>query len=357
MDNIFEQKCKNCGAPLRYDPESGMLVCDHCGTKTEIPEEMRPKDVSFDGFDFERLEKQAESDSAEALPIYHCVSCGAELIAPQEQIATTCPYCSNNIVLTDKVSGKLRPDGIIPFRIDKKHLPDAMKRYYKGKVLLPRNFFSQSTMGNITGVYVPFWMFSGRLQGDLVYHAETRSTHREGDYLVTNVNHYEVKRHADLSFEDVPVDASSRIDDRLMDSIEPFDMSEAKAFDMRYLAGFTADRFDQEKGDVAGRARRRMTATAENAVASSLSAYSGAYRTGGDLAAQIRARYMLLPVYLFSLSCEGKSYDFAVNGQTGRVMGDLPVSKSTSARYFAVRMIIPAAVIIGIFVVKYLLGA
>lgn len=357
MDNILEQKCKNCGAPLRYDPESGMLVCDHCGTRTEIPEEMRPKDVSFDGFDFDRLGKQAEAESPEALPIYHCVSCGAEVIAPAEQIATTCPYCSNNIVLTDKVSGKLRPEGIIPFRIDQKHLPDAMKKYYKGKVLLPKNFFSQSTMGKITGVYVPFWMFSGRLCGDLVYHAETQSTHREGDYLVTDTNHYEVKRHADLRFEDIPVDASGRIDDRLMDSIEPFDMSDAKAFDMRYLAGFTADRFDLEKGDVADRAKRRMATTAENAVNSSLAAYSSAYRTGGNLAAQIKARYMLLPVYLFSLTHEGKSYEFAVNGQTGRVMGDLPVSKSVSARYFAVRMIIPAAVIIGIFAVKYMLGA
>ncbi|MBR5756796.1 MAG: TFIIB-type zinc ribbon-containing protein [Firmicutes bacterium] len=216
-NNITEQKCIKCGAPMRYDPGSGMYVCDYCGTKIELPKDQRPDDLSFSGFDFSNLYKLAETDSSETLPIYNCVSCGAEVIAPAEQIATTCPYCGNNIVLTDKVAGRLRPDGVIPFRIDKSHLPDAMNRFYKGKVLLPRNFFSRSTMGNVTGVYVPFWMFSGRLSGQLTYHAQDSTTRRQGDYLLTDTKHYEVKRDADLSFETIPVDASGRIDDKLMD--------------------------------------------------------------------------------------------------------------------------------------------
>ncbi|MBR5756016.1 MAG: TFIIB-type zinc ribbon-containing protein [Firmicutes bacterium] len=356
-NNITEQKCSKCGAPMRYDPGSGMYVCDYCGNKIELPQDQRPKDISFSGFDFSNLYRLAEKDSNETLPIYNCVSCGAEVIAPAEQIATTCPYCGNNIVLTDKVAGRFRPDGVIPFRIDKNHLPDAMNKYYKGKVLLPKNFFSRSTMGNVTGVYVPFWMFSGRLRGQLVYHAGASTSHRQGDYILTRTKHYEVKRDADLSFEDIPIDASGRIDDKLMDSLEPFDMSDARDFDMRYLAGFTADRFDKERHDVADRAKRRMSVTAEKALASSLREYDSAVRTGGSLAADIKTRYLLLPVYLFTLTHGNQEYKFAVNGQTGKVVGDLPVSKSVSAKYFAVRMIIPAAAIIGIFVAKYMMGA
>ncbi|MBR5756797.1 MAG: hypothetical protein IKX96_04470 [Firmicutes bacterium] len=134
-------------------------------------------------------------------------------------------------------------------------------------------------------------------------------------------------------------------------------MSDARDFDMRYLAGFTADRFDKERHDVADRAKRRMQATAEKALASSFGGYDSAVRTGGSLQADIKTRYLLLPVYLFSLMHGDKEYKFAVNGQTGKVVGELPVSKSVSAKYFAVRMIIPAAAIIGIFVAKYLMGA
>ncbi|MBQ6915780.1 MAG: hypothetical protein IJQ65_08660 [Kiritimatiellae bacterium] len=356
-DHVMEQKCASCGAPLRFDPEQGRLVCDSCGASQAIPDELQIGDVDLGGFDFGAMASGAADADAQSLPIYNCVSCGAEVIAPAEQIATTCPYCGNNIVLTDKVSGKLRPDGVVPFRIDKKQLPDAMNRFYKGKALLPKNFFSEQAMSKVTGVYVPFWMFSGRIGGTLRFRGETATTSREGDYVVTRTHHYQLERDADLSYKDVPVDASGRIDDKLMDSLEPFDLADAKGFDMRYLAGFTADRFDREKGDVADRAKRRMIASAESAVESTLTGYSGVRRAGGSLTARLKARYMLLPVYLFSIAYDGADYQFAVNGQTGKVVGTLPVSKSVSSRYFFVRMGAVAAAVAAAFVVKYLMGA
>ena len=357
MERIREQKCASCGAPLQFDPETGKLVCQSCGAVQDIPAEPEAKDVSLEGLDFEALTGQATEDGAEAVPIYNCVSCGAEIIAPQEQIATTCPYCGNNVVLTDKVSGKLRPDGVVPFHIDARQLPGAVKEFYRGKALLPRNFFSESTMGKVTGVYVPFWVFSGRIDGMLSFRGERSSSRREGSYVVTTTNHYRLNRDVGLSFSDVPVDASGRIADELADSLEPFDLSEAKPFDMRYLAGFTADRFDRAKDDMAERAGRRMTASAERAALRTLSGYSGVVRTGGSLKAKLSARYLLLPVYLFSILHEGKSYSFAVNGQTGKVVGTLPISKQTSTRYFLLRAGVAAAVVVAAFVAKYLMGA
>ena len=153
------------------------------------------------------------------------------------------------------------------------------------------------------------------------------------------------------------MDASGRISDKLMDSLEPFRMAEVKALDVRYLAGFTAERFDQAQDSVAERARGRMIASAEDAVTSTLSGYSALRRAGGELHARLNARYLLLPVYLFSIEYGGKSYDFAMNGQTGKVVGELPVSKTVSRNHFLLRMGATAAVIIGAFVAKYMLGA
>ena len=140
MDSIKEQKCPDCGAAMRFDPLSDKLVCDYCGKIMEIvtpkeepanveniseqadtvDEEKKEKEKKeksdtssiVEGFDFNSLNEMASRPDAESLPIFNCVSCGAEVIAPAEQMATTCPYCGNNIVLTQKASGTLRPDGL-----------------------------------------------------------------------------------------------------------------------------------------------------------------------------------------------------------------------------------------------------
>lgn len=418
MSQIAEQKCPACGAPLRFDPASGMLVCDYCGTKTELPKVQKPgkdmkkpakdkdsaqtgsqavpagnaaqgkpaaapgtvqahstaeaqaiqkekdkkrkkpvEDDEIDGFDFNSLNDMVTDPNAMALPIYNCVSCGAEVIAPAEQVALTCPYCGNNIVLTEKVTGKLRPDGVIPFKIQAKDLPAAVNHFYKDKKLLPRHFFSESTMGKVTGVYVPFWVFSGDVKGTLGYNAQTSSSSRSGDYIITQTNYYKLVRDAALAFDNLPVDASGRIEDRLMDSLEPFNAAETQPFDMRYLAGFTADRFDQKKSAISERASSRMKNSAYSIVNSQATAgYGSCSLTKGRLNADINAKYILFPVYMFDISYRGTDYHFAVNGQTGKVVGDVPTDSNVSFLYFLKRFAIVGGGLFAMSVAKYMLG-
>ena len=358
MDPIREQKCPGCGAAMRFDPKQGKLVCDYCGSTMEIPQAEQPVETTLQGLDFDALSAQASDPHAQALPVYNCVSCGAEVIVPAEQAALTCPYCGNNIVLTDKVTGALRPDGVVPFRIEKKDLSEAMTRFYKDKVLLPRNFFSDSAMSKVTGVYVPFWVFDGTLSGTLSFRADrTGAIYRQGDYEVTEIEHFRLLRDVTAVFKDLPVDASGRIDDALMDSLEPFDMADVKPFDMRYLAGFTADRFDRMKDDMAQRAKGRMLSTADSMIAShATSGYEHAVRTGGDLNASLKARYLLLPVYLFDLTYGGKTYHFALNGQTGKVVGEVPTDKGLSRAHFFKRALPAAAAVLLYSFVRYMMG-
>ncbi len=373
-DQVFEMECPACGATMRFDPGSNKMVCDWCGTTAEIESEKKEetadpektdtpeaapkkKNEEIEGFDFATLNDSVIDEDASDLPIYNCKSCGAELIAPPEQISLTCPYCGNNVVLTDKVSGKLRPNGIIPFKITPKELPDSMNRFYKNKVLLPKGFFSEARMSKVTGVYVPFWMFSGTLSGDLSFSGEKSSDHRSGNYIITETSHYSLNRKVTLPFENVPVDASGKINDALMDSLEPFDMKDVVDFDMRYLAGYTSERFDEPKDTIEERARKRMSATAETAVGSRAGAgYSNVHKTSGSLKASLTAKYLLLPVYMFHLNHGKKKYEFAVNGQTGKVVGNLPIDKDVSRMYFIKRFGAVAAGILAIFVVKYLTG-
>jgi len=359
IDEVAEQKCPRCGAPLIFDPENGDMYCQYCGTRSEIPtpQKLAKEDTDeLSGFDLNALTEQASMADSQDLPIYNCKSCGAELIAPPAQFALTCPYCGNNIVLTEKASGNLRPDAIIPFKISSKVLPAAVKKFYRGKVLLPRRFFSENTMGKVTGVYVPFWVFSGTVSGTLRFTGDTSSGSRKGDYIHTTTKYYALEREVSVGFENVPVDASGRIDDKLMDSLEPFNLKEAVPYDIKYLAGFTAERFDEKKTAVTNRAKKRMFATADSAVQKKITGYSHVKRTGGNLKADFNAKYILFPVYLFSISFNDIKYKFAVNGQTGKVCGDLPIDKKVCTAYFILRMAGIAAAFILVFIIKYLMG-
>ncbi len=359
MDPVKEQKCAACGGPLRFDPETGKLVCDYCGSVFDIGTQgsAQVPENTLDGYDFGALSAHAASTTAEGLPIYNCVSCGAEVIAPPQEMALTCPYCGNNIVLTEKVSGNLRPDGLIPFKITAKELPKLMNEFYKGKKLLPKNFFSESRMEKVTGVYVPFWVFSGRISGNLKFSGEVSSSRRSGDYIITETEHYLVGRNVSMDFLDLPVDASGRVADELTDSLEPFRMEDEKPFDMQYLAGFTADRFDRARDDVAERARERMNNSATSLASAQVSEkYSNVSSLGGKLLADLSARYLLFPVYLFQLAHGKNSYSFAVNGQTGKVVGSVPTDKKVSWQYFLRRAGIGLAAVLLLCFVLYLMG-
>lgn len=359
MENIKEQKCPSCASAMRFDPDKGLLVCDYCGTTVDVETGKSPKAGTREnrGFDFASLNKIAMQENPEELPIYVCVSCGSEVISDPEQFALTCPYCGNNIVLTDKVSGNMRPNRVIPFKINSKELPNAVRKYYKGKRLLPRSFFSESKIGGVTGLYVPFWVFSGRVSGEMNFICENTSSYRDGDYIINETKYYDVTRDISVEFDDLTVDASNKVADDLMDSLEPFNMDEAVDFNTGYLAGFTADRFDVESDKISDRAMRRMeNSTMSIAMGDVRTEYSAYKMTGNSLRADFDVSYTLLPVYLFDVEHNKNKYSFAVNGQTGKVVGRLPIDKGVVISRFAMRTGIVSAVLFAGFTLMYFMG-
>lgn len=371
-----EQKCPACGAPLRFDAALGLLVCDYCGTQTRLearpapaPQQGQPgkpgkpgqnqagDPIQYEGFDFSTLNDQAVQCDAASLPVYNCVSCGAELICAPQQVALTCPYCGNHIVRTDQLSGALRPNGIIPFRITPSQLPAAVQRYYSGKKLLPKGFFSESAIGPVTGVYVPFWVFDGELEGHYTFSGTTASSRRRGDYIITDTKYYDLLRDARVCFRSLPVAAASTVENKLMDALEPYAMEDAVPFDPGYLAGFTAERFDLKKEGIAQRARQRMRNTTDDLVLSqSTGGFSNVHQKKGRVRASLDAKYILFPIYLFHVEFRGKRYPFCVNGQTGRVVGDLPVDEKQSRRFFLLRFGLAAGALMLRSIVAYFMG-
>ena len=224
-------------------------------------------------------------------------------------------------------SGELKPDFILPFRLGKEDAVKALKEHCKGKILLPKAFTDENHVQEIRGVYVPFWMFDGKAQGDARYEATRSHSYTSGDYEITKTEHYDVYRAGSVTFEKVPVDASSKMPDDHMDSIEPYDYEELKNFSTAYLPGFLADKYDVSVEESRERADERCMGTLDAALLDSVKGYDTCTRQAGstDLV-RGKVHYALMPVWMLNTRWQGKDFLFAMNGQTGKLEGDLPVS-------------------------------
>jgi uncharacterized Zn finger protein (UPF0148 family) len=354
-DQVTNYQCPACTGPLHFSPQTGKLVCDYCGSSfdpAQIGNRYAEKEQKARDAFAEAETKPAEDWGADGagMKTYSCPSCGAQLVCDASSAASSCPYCGNPTVVSGQFGGALRPDWVIPFRLDKNQAVAALKRHYQGKILLPRAFKSENQLQKLQGVYVPFWLFTGRAQADCRFRAEQIFVHQEGDWEVTTTRHYQVSRRGTLDFARVPADGSSRMPDDCMDSLEPFDYGELKPFSAAYLPGFLADRYDVGADESAGRAGKRCENSAAGAMQRDVQGYSTVVTTSADVKLQReKTEYALLPVWTLLTKWRGKDYFFTMNGQTGKFVGDLPVSK---AKYWGIF----AGVTIGAGLLLSLLG-
>jgi len=275
---------------------------------------------------------------------YVCPSCGAELLCDVTTAATSCPYCGNPTVVPGQFADTRKPDYVIPFKVDKDAAVAALKQHYKGKPLLPGSFASENHLEEVKGVYVPFWLFDGEATANVTFAATRSRVHTTASERITTTEHYRVERSGKVSFEKVPVDGSTKMPDSHMDAIEPFDYAQMEPFSMAYLPGFLADKYDVDADSCADRAQERCRNSAIAAMEETVTGYSSCSVQHADV--QIRqndTHYALLPVWLLSTKWQEKNYLFAMNGQTGKLIGDLPVSKGKLALWFVALFAVFAA--------------
>ena len=361
-DKVTNYQCPACTGPLHFDSTTGKLVCDYCGSAYEVADieaqyaqKQQKADAAAASDEKKAAARRAKAadenpvwSEAEAsgLSSYSCTTCGAELVCDATTAATTCPYCGNPTVLGGKLSGKLKPEYILPFKMDKNAAIAQLTKYYKGKAFLPKAFKSQNHIAEIQGVYVPFWLFDAEADARGSYDGQVSESHREGDYRVTTTQHYDVRREGTATFARVPVDGSSKMPDEHMDSIEPFDYSELKPFSTAYLPGFLADRYDEDAKTCADRAKTRIENSTAEALRHTLSEYAVVDTKEENINVRMKkAHYTLLPVWMLHTRWKEQDFLFAMNGQTGRLIGDLPVDKGRVAAWFA-RIALPLMAIL-----------
>lgn len=361
---ITTYQCPACTGPLHFAGESGKLECDYCGKSYEVAE----IEKLFSEKEAASVAAQAKADAARerenaaalepgmawdaqesaGMKSYNCPSCGAEMICDATTAATSCPYCGNPTIVPGQFTGGLKPELVIPFRLDKQAAVAALKKYYKGKKFLPKAFREQNHIEEIQGVYVPFWLCDCRVDGTATYHATNSRTWKEGDYEITETDHYQVDRSGRIGFERIPVDASTKMPDAHMDAIEPYDYSEIRPFSTAYLPGFLADKYDVSQQDSMARIETRAENSAEMELRNTVRGYEAVHPQGRSF--QLRKsnmKYALMPVWMLSTKWNGRDFLFAMNGQTGKLIGDLPVDKGKYFAWFAGIALPLMAIILG----------
>lgn len=337
---VIEYKCPCCGAGLLFRGDSQQLSCEYCDNSFDL-ETVRAFNASesqetIEEFQWDQEPSERWSDAEESrLNVFICPSCGGEIMTEETTAASFCPYCDNPTIMPGRLSGGLKPDAIIPFRMSKEDAKEAFRKLCKGKPLLPGMFTQEQRIEKITGIYVPFWLYDccGNFDGN--YNATRIHTWADANYNYTRTEHFLLKRGARADFQGIPMDGSSKMDNTLMESIEPFDYSQLQNFDMAFLSGYLADKYDIPSDQGKQRVKERVENAFDAQLQSSFLGYSTVVPTSRQLKIDhSKARYALMPVWIFNTRYRGKLYTFAMNGQTGRMTGSFPISPQKCAIWF-----------------------
>lgn len=339
MAILQEYKCPCCGGAIAFNSGIQKMKCPFCDTELEMEAlasyDSELKDDQADDMNWEMaVGDEWQAGETDGLKTYVCQSCGGEIACDENTAATSCPFCGNPVVVMGQFSGALRPDFVIPFKVDKKAAKAALKKHYEGKRLLPKVFKDQNHIDEVKGVYVPYWLFDTGAHVNMRYKATKVRAWNDSQYDYTETKFYAVSRGGKIGFESVPVDGSSKMPDDLMESIEPFHFSEAVDFQTAYLAGYLADKYDVDAEQSAERANERIRKSAEDAFYQTVKGYTTVTRETGSIRLENgKVTYALFPVWLLNTTWKGQNYLFAMNGQTGKMVGNLPLDKAAYKKW------------------------
>lgn len=357
MPALIEYKCPNCGGSIEFNAGGQNMKCPYCDTEFDVAAlkeyELAMQEDTGDNFDWNVGGAEFSGSETEGMKVYTCQSCGGQIVADETTSASACPYCDSPVVMTGQFKGGLRPDVVIPFRIGKEAAEEALKNHLKGKFLLPRSFSSENRLEEIKGVYVPFWLFDCDAEAHMRYRATRINSWTSGNYRYTETQHFLVTRDGEISFDKVPADGSTKMPDDFSQSVEPFDYSGCEVFSPAYLAGYLADKYDVTADQGAEIANKRIHNSTEAMFRNTVKGYASVTQETSNIRLKRgQALYALLPVWVLSTNYRGRIYRFAMNGQTGKFVGELPTDMKRLLLLFA---LITAAVTGLVFLLSIML--
>lgn len=313
-------KCVNCGGSAVYEPGRKKMYCPHC-----------------EGIDSEQCIREGS--------VTQCGNCGAPIMTGQYTSSDRCAHCGSCIVFDERIEGRYRPDLILPFKINKDMAVEALNKEFNKRTFTPSTFLSEKSLNNMKGIYVPFWLYDYQAHYGFRGEGTRVRSWVSGNTEYVETSYYDVIRQMEADFDKVPVDASIAMNDGEMDLMEPYTYQELEGFEPKYMSGFFGEVYNQGADELEERAKIKAKSASEELMQQSLSGYNSMKTIHKDLRFNRNGlNYALMPVWMYQYDYRGETYRFHVNGQTGKVVGKTPVSKSKVLLYGLTTMLSVSAI-------------
>lgn len=323
MEKVLDEKCLGCGATIKYDVKKKKFICEYCKSEFTLDDLNKHKNKINKKDNLTR-----EFSKMQDMEGYICKNCGAEIISLENISSTTCLYCKSSAIIKNRLTGIYKPDSIIPFKYTKEDAIAEWKNLCKGRPLIPKGFKDINNISEMEGLYVPFWLYDCDNDTYLKCDGTKVSTWMDSRYVYTKTDYYKIERGGILSFESIPNDAATRFDDTIMNSIEPFNYKDLVEFNPSYLAGFLSEKYDVLATDAYKNASNRIEDDSKNYLKGLMKGYATLIpKENNNQITVNKTKYVFLPVFVLNIKYNDKIYHFAMNGQTKKMVGEIPVDK------------------------------
>ncbi len=326
-------QCPNCSAGLVFQPEKGKLCCEFCLSEFTEQEVLNheaasaAEDAASAAEEAAAATEAVDEDYCAALGEYSCAACGAEILCDDTTVATECPYCHNPILLGGRLQGQMKPHKIIPFRLGRKEAEEKFLAFARKKWFVPRDFIAPRQVERMTGIYYPFWVTDADTGAAMTARATRVRSWRVGDYRYTETSNFRIRRAGEIHFEDIVTPAITEEDREMLDGILPYPSDSLEEFAMPRLQGFLAKKRNIEQASVRDAVKGRMMQYTRTLLRNTISGYTTVSPNEPRLTVRrMHWDYTLMPIWLLTYVRRGKTYTFAMNGYTGKVFGQFPVS-------------------------------
>lgn len=304
----------------------GKWKCDYCASIFSLDEVNK----------FNEKKELKKSKITKDFSSYSCPDCGAQIIMDDVTTATFCVYCGNTAIIKNKLEGEFAPSKIIPFKVTKEQALQTFSKYKKGKIFMPKEFTDPNNVEKISGIYIPFFIYDCDVNANINVRATKVHSWSDSRYHYTKTDIYNVSTAGNMHFENIPVDGSTRFPDDIMNSIEPFDYNDLKEFNSSYLSGFLSEKYDTSMDELFPVAQNRAVNTANQELLNTVTGYATKSISNNNTIVQKNntSEYVLLPVWMLNVKYKGKFYTLAMNGQTGKFIGNVPIDKLKVLKYW-----------------------
>ena len=324
-----DKKCPNCGATVFFDPATGGMHCDYCGYTCELPKADAEHEICE--MDFESALHTESFNWGEQKKEVQCKQCGAVTVYDALETAAVCPFCGSTSVVPAANENTIAPGAVCPFAITKDQAGERFTRWIKGKLFTPRKAKKNARPEAFQGVYLPYWTYDAQTTSNFTGRAGYDRTVKDRDGNKKTVTEW---RHVSgvyqEFFDDVTVMASKRQKDSGVRACEPFDFSKLVPYSPQVVAGFIAERYSVGLKEGWESAQKTIQSNLRSDIQSYIRRHWNADRADSvhfsTLYSNITYKYLLVPTWISSFKYKDKVYQFAVNGQTGKVGGKAPVS-------------------------------